>query len=274
MIRFLQLLFIIVLSIACEKKPEAVLIFKQWHLPAKADASNIEESKKIPHYQHQKDLYLLLINALEVEGYNTLVSEGCDGEINENFKKTFNGWNYKKLLEKRDESSFIDILTLTPLKVEVKRPETTVICGDSEKLLKENQLAMSDLRGFLGFYLRLHQKSGDEKYLEIVKKALKDLGHGDVADPLAFVHNKVIESWDRVFKYIYERNDKFVSVISKLGTNYPMVVIGGIHAEDLQQKLMAKGIPVRIITPKDYPNQDEELIKKLSGVIEKLKSSK
>lgn len=271
MIKILIVLILICLVTSCQEKPNKVLIVKQWHLAAKIKSTDIEASKLLDQYTHQKDLYNFLLQKLD-EGYETIIAEGCEGKIDASFSKSYNGWDFKKLAEYRDTKEYVDIITMAPLKVKVAHPSANVICGDNDELIKLNQLAMSDMRGFLGFYIGVQTRK-DPKYIRTVKEALESLGHGNVENVPQFLQQKLLESWDKSFEYIYQRNDRFIEKILAQKSIPPIVVIGGIHVEDLAQKLASKKIPFEIATPKDYPAKDEQMIHSLGKLIQKIRNS-
>ena len=92
------LLLILIVTNPVFAAENVVRIYKQWHLLAKIKTDDIEFSKKrINQFKNQKFIYHHIDNLIKKKSIKAVISEGCQGEINSGFTRTFNSWNYKKL---------------------------------------------------------------------------------------------------------------------------------------------------------------------------------
>lgn len=259
------LLFSLLVLFSCSTPmTEEVLVVKQWHLLPGINTSNISEAKNLPQYTNQKDIYDYLYNLIDDKKIDTVISEGCEGEINDKSTLSFNSWNFQKLSDVKTKDEFSDILSLVPLKLKVKfGKKLNVLCGDSNELISKHQLALSNIRGYYGFYLRFSQFKGKEKgkykkYLD----SLEAIEKRKVKDPVAYTKKKILAAVDDYNKLIDERNDAFLKVIKEnYKTKNIAVVVGGMHADDILSKLKAENIKTVTYTPKGYDEKSEAIIK-------------
>lgn len=263
--QFLSFIFLSLAIFSCQFKGEKkgkVYLVKQWHLSPAVSTLNIEESKKLAPYQNQIAIYKLLIDFYEKKQTHLLIAEGCEGEINEEFKEQFNGWSIGELLKIRDDNHFIDVLAPVGLKMKVKYPQLKVLCGDNLELISENLKAMSDLRGFSGFYEKLskYQESNPKVYQAYIDK-LKSLYPNEMGSkPIEFTLKRSIDSLNLFERLLSERNQYFFNLAKKHINDNPTIVIGGLHIENLVKRFKDEGIPFEIITPDGYSSADQELI--------------
>lgn len=268
------LLFLLIMT-SCAQKPFSkegqVTIIKQWHPSPKTDTRDITLSKSFPQYVNQKDIYDRLEKKVKKNKHLFLLAEGCESqEITSHFDKTFNGWNMETLSKASSQSTYSDILTMLPMKLKAKHQEqVTAICADDEALMEKNQLALSDARGFLGFYLRLRQIKNSPKSFARYKEALEETQKQKINDPITYSKEKALESLQLFKEYVKERNVVFLEHIKKHLDKNPVVVIGGLHARDLSDLLKAENIPVKVITPKGYPEANEKLPQELMKELQK-----
>jgi hypothetical protein len=270
----LLVLLTLALTFSCAHKPVQtgkVIIIKQWHPSPSVDTRNIQASKSIPQYQNQKDIYDYLSNRVKTQKANLLIVEGCESgkEIDESFQQSFNGWNMASLSKASSSGDYEDIVTALPLKLKAKFPkEVTALCADNESLLKKNQLAISDARGFIGFYVRLKQNTADPKKFLTYKKALEETQKIEVADPIGYSKSQTIKSLENFNHYMQQRNALFARAIKKHLNENPILIVGGLHAKDLVNQLKAEGIETEVITPKGYPESSEKLAEDLMKELE------
>lgn len=145
----------------------------------------------------------------------------------------------------------------------------TAICGDNEELIKKNQLAISDARGFLRFYVRLKQNSADPKKFATYKKGLEETLKMEVANPIEYSKAQTLKALERFDYYMQQRNISFVDSIKKLIKKNPILILGGLHVQDLVQQLKAEGIQTEVITPLGYTLSSEKLAEDLKSELEK-----
>lgn len=241
-----------------------VTIFKQWHLSPKQNTTDIALSTKLPQYANQENIYAN-VKKIILEGKSQLlIAEGCEGEIDKNFKENFNGWDYTRLSTLKSSPDFDKILTLIPLKIEVLFGDKILtLCGDNKKLVNEHQLALSDLRAYYGYISRLSQFKGkDEKRYQEYSKAL---GVPEGQDSITFAKTKGQAALATFKNLILKRNDSFIEIANKHKEQNPMIVIGGLHAEDLEKRLKEKGIEVSIIEDETYAKEEKGLFNQLEA---------
>lgn len=241
-----------------------ITIYKQWHLSPKQDTRNILASTKLPQYLNQESIYLSSKKLIEEGKSQLVISEGCEGEINKNFKENFNSWDYSRLELAKSSADFDKILTLIPLKLEVLFGEKLLtLCGDNKKLINEHQLALSDLRAYYGYIARLKQFKGkDEKRYQVYAEALKA---PKGTDPLLYAQEKGKEALKKFKELIIKRNDQFIESASANYAKNPLIIIGGLHAEDIEKRLKAKGLNVRIIEDATYEKEEKGLFSQLEA---------
>lgn len=242
-----------------------VTIYQQWHLGAKTNSLKIEESKKLPQYTNQKFIFNHLDNLIKKGEVQTLISEGCEGEINSSFKSTYNGWNYQNL-KSHLKNQYDSIMTLIPLKLEVKYTDKLkTICGDNQKLIDQHGLAFSDLRGFYGYYLRFLQYRDNKAKRDIYLKALEETEEKKINDPITYTREKGLKNLANVKHLLVKRNEHFLKNIIRYKDQKPALVIGALHLDDLVLKLKKEKIDYVIVDVEGLPKDSKKLLEKLEA---------
>lgn len=246
---------------------QEVTIIKQWHLSPGANTENIFKSKEMPQFQNQKDIYEKLADKT-LKGPVTVITEGCAGEV----KKTNHyGWSEEKLKAKISNADYPDILAFLPLKLTLKFPDKVVaVCADDDVLMKQNQIAFSDIRGFLGYYTRLKEFKGkDQKKFELYEKSLfeKEKEKIGKVDAVKYAQSKAVEKIEEAKGLIERRNEKIMASIEASLSSSPYVIVGGLHAKGLSDKLKSKQIKFSIVTPSGYQEKDEKLFDELTALL-------
>jgi len=246
-----------------------VRIYKQWHLLANQKTSDIVASKKLNQYKNQHDIYTKIDRLVSSGKVKAVIGEGCGVEIDKNFKKDFNGWDYSKLKAKVKSKLYPDILTLIPLKLEVKYGKKLLtLCGDDDALIKKHQLAFSDLSGYLGFYLRLKQyKKTDKKKYQSYSKALLKGEKNQKQDAMLLAKKRAREALASVESYLHQRNKVFITKIKKNIHLNPAVVIGGLHLEDLVAQLKAQKLSYTVEKVKGFPEKDMKQLDEIKRLL-------
>ncbi|WP_372655779.1 hypothetical protein [Halobacteriovorax sp.] len=254
---------------AYSNEKSIVRIYKQWHLLAKTKTLDIDKSKSLPQYKNQTFIYTELDKLIANKKVKAIISEGCEGEINTQFDSTYNGWNYKNLDSKKKTKQFKDILTLVPLKLEVKyKAKLMTMCGDNLSLIEKNALASSDLNGYIGYYTRLKQyKDTNNKKYQLYKKSLLDGVDKKIDNPVEYARIRAKKSLSAFRRYTQERNDYFVRAIIKNIDKKPAVVIGGVHLADLTMKLKDKDIKYEIVEVEGYPKDSETIYDDIEKIL-------
>ena len=272
---------LLLLLASCAQAPQSaapaqetkVTIIKQWHASATTSTLDIAAAKLMPQYANQKEIYDHLAKPLNEGKRLLLLAEGCQAEkkIDLSFNKKFNGWSMPLLSKARDSQNYGDILTALPMKLKAKYPTlVTVICADDQKLMKMNQTAFSDARGFIGFFLRLKEHQNDPKKYAVYHRALEEAQRKKIDDPMEFSREQAIESINHFKTLIEMRNQLFLAAIVKYLPHRPTVIIGGLHAQGLMNMLSDNQVPAEILTPVAYPISSEALPQQL---LEELQAS-
>ncbi len=248
-----------------------ITIAKQWHLAPGDKTTDIEKSRTLPQFRSQKDLYLKIRSLIESGQAKAVLMEGCEGEVSHGFTTAFNGWKLADLEARRTHRAFADILAPIPLKIEAALPDKAhTLCGDSLELVKKNSLAVSDLRAYAGYFMRLTEFKGknDKKYQDYAESLLKPAKdrRPDEA-PEAYARRKALESLERFQIIMKERNDSFLKVALAHQNESPVIVIGGLHAADLKEKLTRAGLKVETLTPDGYTDEEETLVARLKKML-------
>jgi hypothetical protein len=233
---------IIALLFSCGINAKTVALLGQWHLLAKKKTTDIEEAKKIGQYPNQKSIYLILKEWVKANKIQVVLAEGCEGEIDEKFTTKFNGWDYKKLKEKLGSKDYSEIMAHVPLKIEVEfKEKIRTICADDIKLIKEHQMAFSELSGNTGFYLRLKQNKGNKKKFDGYVKALEEVVGKKVKNPIEYTRKKALEYLEKEERLLAQRNLHLEKVINRTKENKLALVIGYRHVEQLKKMLEKQG---------------------------------
>lgn len=245
------------------KDAHTVMVIKQWHLPPKTITKGFRE--RYPQEKNQSAIYLALSDKIKKKKLQMIVAEGCEGEINQDFTQSFNGWDYDSLKAQSFRKRYDRIITLVPLKLEARYGDKVLtMCGDNNELIREGNLRLSNLRGWAGFWSRLTETDADAEktklYAEAAAELLKLPKTTSVKELLPQIKEHLKEELDLFQKSLAERNDSFVKVIQAKNVPTAAIVIGGLHAEDLKLKLEAAGFACDVYEPSGYQRQDEQLI--------------
>lgn len=240
-----------------------VYIVKQWHLSPKTTTKGFKE--KYPHEKNQTAIYQMLEDGVKRSQLDLIVSEGCEGEINADFKTAFNGWDYDSLKAQGYQKNYDKIITLVPLKVEAKYGDKiATVCGDNQELIREGSLRISNLRGWMGFFQRLSESQNDPEKLKLYSESASELLKVAKDTPpeklMPLVKDKLKEELAAFDKSLVDRNDSFVKALETQDFKNAAVVIGGLHAEDLKEKIEKAGMNCVVLEPPGYQRESEALI--------------
>ncbi|HXH75976.1 MAG TPA: hypothetical protein VNJ08_13475 [Bacteriovoracaceae bacterium] len=271
-----KLTLMLLLLISCSHKfipNNKVTIIKQWHLSPTVQTTDFKNSSGLPQYLNQRDIYIYLYKLVNDHPEKvTIIAEGCDAGtiIDKNFEPTYNGWNAKNLLPHREQLYYSEILTFLPLKLKMQFPDqVTSICGDSEELARQNQLAISEAKGFLGFHMRLKDtvESSPKKYQGYLK-ALEEIEKRKIIDPIAYTKQAALKQLEVFNELIKKRNSVLSDTAGLHINNHPVIIVGGLHAKNLEVQLKQAGYEVSVHTPQGYPANSENLGQDLIKALE------
>lgn len=247
---------------SCAPAETSVMIIKQWHLAPTTVTKGFKE--KYPHERNQTAIYKSLADSVKKKKVDLIVSEGCEGEVTSEFKPLFNGWDYESLHKVAQTKGYEKILTLVPLKLKARfGDDVTVLCGDSEALIQEGNLHLSNLRGWMGFWTRLNEKYTDDRgklYADAAAELLKVPKTTPVPELLKQINARLKEELTEFKTSLNKRNDQFVATLKGQKFKTAAIVIGGAHADDLKTKLQAAGLGCDVFEPPGYQREAEQLI--------------
>jgi len=272
--RFLALIFLF----SCSHKPNlagTVTLIKQWHASPSTQTTDVTASRDLPQYKNQKEIYDYLVSEIESKGAITLLVEGCQAELP--VEKGFvavNGWSYDLLKGYSSRRDYADIITSIPLKLRAKYPkQVKAICADDMKLIAANQRALSDAKGNLGFYIRLTEAKPGSVMFKRYHQALVEAHNIKTADPINSALQQGRLELAKFRKYLSERNTLFLKMLVKYRAENPILVVGGLHTEELMEELTLAQIETNLITPDDYPEESERVLLDLETALQKSPSS-
>jgi len=248
------------------KSDKTIYFVKQWHAAPLVDTTKVESARKLPQVKNQTEIFSAISQMIAEKVIDTAIAEGCEGEINSKFKAAYNGWTFESLSQEVSSKKFNTILTNVLLKAEVKYPEKLkTYCGDDLIQIKNAELALSDLRGDMGYWKRLvenEKKPAQLKiYLDGVNEAFKLPSNTDSATAIIALKKDVVESFKKFNDANHERNTALVNAIKKADSHKPILVVyGGLHIEDLKTKFEAEKWNCEVFEPKSYKNNEEKLI--------------
>ncbi|HEY8272741.1 MAG TPA: hypothetical protein VIG33_17740 [Pseudobdellovibrionaceae bacterium] len=239
-----------------------VILVPQWHYSPQVNTRGLQVS--LPQDKNQKAIFEEMSSWIRSHYIKNLIVEGCEGQLAAASDLRFNDWslndlNGQKNIENAQTHIGLKILSLSKGAINVE-------CGDNLALIKEHQLALSDIRGLAGYKLRLEQANlplknrasfvaGAKEALKLPKDTKEDL-----------VLKKLNEELDTVISHfeslVSKRNDEFVKKARSLAGR-KVILIGALHIEDLKSKLNEQKIPFAIWRPIGLENGEVHLIEQL-----------
>ncbi len=240
-----------------------VMVLKQWHLAPKSVTKGFKE--KYPQEKNQTAIYKVIEEGVKRGELQLLVSEGCEGEIDEKFTPTFNGWDFASLKVQSQTKAYEKIITLVPLKIKAKYGDKIqTVCGDSEALIQEGNLRLSNLRGWMGFIDRLGENKGTSDQTKLYSESAAELLKAPKDTPIdklvVQIKERIKQDLDGYYKSLNARNDSFVKTLVEKDFEKAAIVVGGMHAADLRDKLEKAGLGCEIFEPPGYQRDDEKLV--------------
>jgi hypothetical protein len=249
-----------------------VTIIKQWHASPSKESRYIEESLLWPEYPNQREIYDYLEAKIINKEPLFLLAEGCQegASVERGFTKPVNGWSFKDLRDSSLHSRYPDIISSIPLKLKAKYAQSIeAYCADDLQLIHKHQLSLSDAKGYIGFYLRLKQfQSKDVKSFLKYKQALEQSEKQTINEPVRYTKEKALKALEAFQKLLLERNAIILKNITRNLKHNPILVVGGLHAQDLMDQLTLAGVKTQVITPSHYPQNSENLIQELKNKLE------
>ena len=246
------------------EKENGVIIIPQWHLAPETDTKNIKGD--LPQSINQTSIYKELSNWIVDKYVDTVIIEGCENKNEFEKSMKFNGWTLNDLLQ---TPSIEEVQTHIGLKLKARFKDNIYIeCGDNLALIKENQLALSEIRGLTGFKLRIEQQDLSptirKKYVESAKAVLHLSSEKNEKDVLAQIKlnlEKEIEIFETIIK---KRNDSFINKTNEI-KGRKVILIGLIHLNDMKKKLSNLNIPYSTWIPTGLDHAEKDLLSRLKA---------
>ena len=253
-------------------KAQTVYLVKQWHLPPSITAK-LKRIEPFPQEKNQTQIYGQLAEWIKASSLDTAIAEGCEGEIDDNFKPAFQGWSYADLKQHAHDPDFNKILSHVVVKLKARYPsELHAACGDKLSEIKNAELALSDARADVGYLSRIEEHKNDPVKLKPYLDGAIEAYHlkagttvRDAEDSLVIDLRKSLKSFE---DSTHERDLSFVQKITAIHSAKPTVlVVGGLHATDLKTILESQKMNCEILEPLAYQNDEEALNQKLKALI-------
>lgn len=239
-----------------------VVIVEQWHLSpqdnTKALGNDPNLVRRLGQYQNQMAIYQQVSQWIDSGVIKSVVAEGCEGEMDQNFMTRFNGWTLADLNMMSDLGQGIDhVQTHVGLKLKSRfKEKLPVLCGDNLNAISEQQLVLSDMRGLTGFRIRIEQYASDperrQSYLKSLRKVLKMSEESTEQDVLTNLDQQLKESSKKFDELLVKRNSFFTKAISS-ATKPTVVIVGQLHSDDLKKQLNQSGLQSVVFTPVGMP---------------------
>lgn len=232
-------------------KAEIILI-PQWHFSPNVNTRR--DSIKQPQFENQFSIFKET-EELHKKGVGTLIVEGCEGEIKPGFTSVLNGWSLGDVQKTLKQDGNIDlVMTHIGLKAEALYGDKMAVkCGDNFGLIEKNLGTLSDIRGLVGFKIRIEQLKGEPKarngYIESLKKVLKLPPTATEKEALAKLDQSLREDLKQYRQLLSERNAYFVEAAKKV-EGRKSIVIGSLHIPDLETRLKKANISYVVFKPK------------------------
>lgn len=247
-----------------EDSERYVAFLKQWHLSPKANTV-LSDPKTFDQFENQYAIYKQIEKWVQAGALDTVVVEGCEGEIKAGFTTNFNGQTLEALSELAPEE--LDT-ALTQLGIKLKArfgDQLKVVCGDDEKLIQEHGLVLSDIRGFAGIYERATQSQNKDpkayaRYMSTARDVLKLAASSSDKEVLALLRQRIRERLDQYEELLHLRNDSFLKVMQGLNERTIAVVLGGLHTEDFYDQLGKRGDSCDFYEPAGYIENESGLL--------------
>lgn len=253
-----------------------VWLFKQWHPAPGVDLRSSASERPIPQQTNQTAIYEQLDAWITAGSVQSVVAEGCAGEITAGFQPKFNGWDLAALKAKAKEPGYAQLVSSVPLKLEAKHGDRVqTLCGDDDELIQKNNLAFSDARGTLGFLTRLEQYRNDEAraktYLEGARQILKLPADAPASQVIPKLRAAIKADIARARDLIEQRNAHVVSRVQVALAGNPKhqaaIVFGGVHADGIAAGLDRIGVPFVVVEPVGYDAHEANLFKRLDELL-------
>ncbi len=260
------------LSDASSKSATDVVLIPQWHLSPTTDTTS--SSAGLPQSENQRAIYRQLIEWVESGQVKTVLVEGCEGEVQDGFSDHFNGWSLADL-QKLSAEQLDNVMTQVGLKLKAKvGSKVRVICGDNLALIKKHQLILSDMRGLLGFKIRIEQFKDDLKkradYIATVRDLLKLSVGTDDSTVISKLDDELRQKLVDFNQVLHERNELFaLRAQSRDATPITAIVIGAIHIRDLDRQLQDAKLTTQTFTPTGLAGDEGDLLSQIQTLLAK-----
>ncbi len=251
-----------------------VILIPQWHLGSQDDTKK-NPRLHLPQSANQIAIYRQVTEWVQEGQLQTVIVEGCEGEITSASPLKFNGWTVQDLAS-LSEKDLDTTITQVGLKLKARLGDKLrVVCGDNQALIEKHLLVLSDLRGLLGFKLRIAQlKAEPEKrkdYVATVRELLKLRPETEDQQVIEALDQELQGKLDAYENLVKERNAFFLNAIrAEAKRGRVAVVIGSLHVPDLQSRARASGQSIAVFKPVGMQGGEEDLINQVRTLLKKI----
>jgi hypothetical protein len=259
-------------AVSTQKSPTVYLV-KQWHLAPNTNTKLNPPVKPLPQTKNQTQIYDQLGEWVQNGVLDTAIAEGCEGEVGPKLKEAFQGWTYEDLTKHVNDKNYSELLAHPVLKFQAKySSKAKSYCGDSLSEIKRSQVALSDARADVGYFGRLSENQDKPEKLKPYLDGVIEMYHlranSGYTDALKAVAIDLKKSLDIFQDSTHERDLAFIRKINTVDSPKPTVlVVGGLHAQDLKDSLEKKKMNCVIFEPLAYQNDEEAMSKKLKSLL-------
>lgn len=245
---------------------DGVVLIPQWHLSPQTNTKNMKTEP--PQSKNQTAIYKEVSDWVKSDYLQSVVIEGCEVNLKQTPTTKYNGWSLEDLL-KQDRSSpeFEAIQTHVGLKlIAAFESKSLVECGDRLSLIKDNQLALSDIRGLSGFKLRIEQSSlsaaDRDRFIEGLRAVLKLPPDTNYKLTIQKLDSELVLAIRRFEELIVQRNESLLDHAKKL-KGRKAIIVGSLHIANLKQRLQDQKIPFSVWEPTGLTDTEVDLITQL-----------
>jgi carboxyl-terminal processing protease len=249
-------------DVSALESPEGIVLVPQWHYSPQTQTR--DQKLNLPQDRNQNAIFEQISTWIQSQYIKSVVVEGCEGQLVSTPDVAYNGWSLNDL---RDQKNLESAQTHVGLKILSRfKNAANVECGDDLNLIREHQLALSDIRGLAGFKMRIEQSnlspqqraqfiSGLRDVLKLPKKSKEELIFKRLDQELKL-------SIERFEDLIRKRNKVFLTKAHAL-PGRKVIVIGALHIEDLMQNLKEQNIPFAVWRSVGLDDDGSDLIPSL-----------
>jgi hypothetical protein len=221
---------------------------------------------------HYGQAYRMLEEWATKGGLKTFFSQGCFGEIKDDYKLAPNGWKIADLRARATDRTYSDIVALTGLKLKAKLgPAIAMYCADEGIALAQEYRSYIDVTSLAGILERYARAKDDPINLEKWRVTLTQYMHVPATiTPEELVDRLKAElkkDFGRLVERLAARDDLLDRVVADGVADQAVAIVEDLHAKPLAQFLEEKGIGCDVVEPEDYQGRPEAFVAGLRKIL-------